>query len=197
MLALRLKSLSQPAELRAAVANDAGTVFATAWRQKRACDAPPAASTNPIVKAPTIYAKSARRNRGVRPMAAPLDGGLAGLVHPRKNGSNVVVITSALHAVGRRFEPGIQYDSLFFAPRGPTRHGRHTLIFTRASRGRRVRRRCAVVNSSYIQTPPLLLGHARRHGQRERGGGRERRREVEVEAIGRHLGELEHDVGLF
>ena len=50
-------------------------------------------------------------------MAAPLDGGLAGLVHPRKNGSNVVVITSALHAVGRRFEPGIQYDSLCFAPR--------------------------------------------------------------------------------
>ena len=68
-------------------------------------------------------------------MAAPLDGEIAGLVHPRKNGSNVVVITSALHAVGRRFEPGIQYDSLFFAPRGPTRHGRHTLIFTRASRG--------------------------------------------------------------
>ena len=50
-------------------------------------------------------------------MAAPLDGEIAGLVHPRKNGSNVVVITSALHAVGRRFEPGIQYDSLFFAPR--------------------------------------------------------------------------------
>ena len=49
-------------------------------------------------------------------MAAPLEREIAGLVHPRKTGSNVVVITSALHAVGRRFEPGIQYDSLFFAP---------------------------------------------------------------------------------
>ena len=48
-------------------------------------------------------------------MAAPLDGEIAGLVNPWRNGSNVVVITSALHAVGRRFEPGIQYDSLFFA----------------------------------------------------------------------------------
>ena len=71
-------------------------------------------------------------------MAAPLDGEIAGLVHPRKNGSNVVVITSALHAVGRRFEPGIQYDSLFFAPRRPTRRGRRTLIFLRARAAGRV-----------------------------------------------------------
>ena len=71
-------------------------------------------------------------------MAAPLDGGLAGLVHPRKNGSNVVVITSALHAVGRRFEPGIQYDSLFFAPRGvDARRASHTNFYARESRGRR------------------------------------------------------------
>ena len=53
------------------------------------------------------------------------------------------------------------------------------------------------MNSSYIQTPPFLLGHARRHGQRERRRRREGRREVEVEAIGRHLGELEHDVRFF
>ena len=53
------------------------------------------------------------------------------------------------------------------------------------------------MNSSYIQTPLLLLGHARRHGQREGGGGREGRREVEVEAVRRHLGELEHDVRFF
>ena len=68
-------------------------------------------------------------------MAAPLDGGLAGLVHPRKNGSNVVVITSALHAVGRRFEPGIQYDSLFFAPRRRIAAGVAHYFFTLASRG--------------------------------------------------------------
>ena len=62
-----------------------------------------------------------KRNFGqVSPRCAPDGctlGGTAGLVHPRRNGSNVVVITSALHAVGRRFEPGIQYDSLFFVPR--------------------------------------------------------------------------------
>ena len=52
------------------------------------------------------------------------------------------------------------------------------------------------MNSSYIQTPLLLLGHARRHGQREGGGGRERRGEVEVEAIGRHLGELQYNISL-
>ena len=50
-------------------------------------------------------------------MAAPLEGELLDWC-TLENGSNVVVITSALHAVGRRFEPGIQYDSLFFAPRG-------------------------------------------------------------------------------
>ena len=47
-------------------------------------------------------------------MAAPLEELLDWCT--LENGSNVVVITSALHAVGRRFEPGIQYDSLFFAP---------------------------------------------------------------------------------
>ena len=74
-------------------------------------------------------------------MAAPSDGGLAGLVHPRKNGSNVVVITSALHAVGRRFEPGIQYDSLFFAPRAcDSPRAPHTNFYTRESRGRRERK---------------------------------------------------------
>ena len=67
-------------------------------------------------------------------MAAPLDGGLAGLVHPRKNGSNVVVITSALHAVGRRFEPGIQYDSLFFGFSGADSRGAPDRHFC-ASRG--------------------------------------------------------------
>ena len=56
-------------------------------------------------------------------MAAPLEEVLDWCT--LENGSNVVVITSALHAVGRRFEPGIQYDSLFFgsenadAPRAP------------------------------------------------------------------------------
>ena len=89
--------------------------------------------------------------------------------------------------------------TLFFLLRErDDRHGRRTLIFTRATRAAAARpaRPCViVVNSSYIQKPPKLLGHARRHGQRERGGGRERRREVEVEAIGRDLGELEHDVG--
>ena len=71
-------------------------------------------------------------------MAAPLDGGIAGLVHPRKNGSNVVVITSALHAVGRRFEPGIQYDSLFFAPRdADAPRASHTNFYAREPRGRR------------------------------------------------------------
>ena len=131
-------------------------------------------------------------------MAAPLEGRLLDWC-TLNNGSNVVVITSALHAVGRRFEPGIQYDSLFFAPRASIRHGRRTLIFTRASRGAAARpaRSCAVVNFSYIQTPLLLLGHARRHGQREGGGGREGRREVEVEAVRRHLGELEHDARFF
>ena len=49
-------------------------------------------------------------------MAAPLEGRLLDWC-TLNNGSNVVVITSALHAVGRRFEPGIQYDSLAFAPR--------------------------------------------------------------------------------
>ena len=69
-------------------------------------------------------------------MAAPLDGGLAGLVHPRKNGSNVVVITSALHAVGRRFEPGIQYDSLFFAPRRlDSPRALHTIFFRARAAG--------------------------------------------------------------
>ena len=67
-------------------------------------------------------------------MAAPLDGEIAGLVHPRKNGSNVVVITSALHAVGRRFEPGIQYDSLFFAPRAGRFATSIADEFTRATR---------------------------------------------------------------
>ena len=71
-------------------------------------------------------------------MAAPLDGEIAGLVHPRRNGSNVVVITSALHAVGRRFEPGIQYDSLFFAPRGvDSPRASHTNFYAREPRGRR------------------------------------------------------------
>ena len=88
-------------------------------------------------------------------MAAPLDGEIAGLVHPRKNGSNVVVITSALHAVGRRFEPGIQYDSLFFAPRdADAPRASHTNFYARGPRGRR--EACvnpSAANSSYIQTP--------------------------------------------
>ena len=46
-------------------------------------------------------------------MAAPLDGEIAGLVHPRRNGSNVVVITSALHAEGRGFDPLQLYFFIF------------------------------------------------------------------------------------
>ena len=39
-----LKSVAQPADLRAAVANNAGTVSATAWRQKRSRDGPASTS---------------------------------------------------------------------------------------------------------------------------------------------------------
>merc|ERR550514_2135189 len=42
----------------------------------------------------------------------------------------------------------------------------------------------------------LQSRHARRHRQREGCRRRERRGEVEVEAVGRDLGELEHEVGL-
>ena len=79
-------------------------------------------------------------------------------MHPRKNGSNVVVITSALHAVGRRFEPGIQYDSLFFAlERCRRAAGVAHYFFTRASRGEDgmlSEGGMPFVNSRYIQNPP-------------------------------------------
>ena len=55
-----------------------------------------------------------------------------------ENGSNVVVITSALHAVGRRFEPGIQYDSLFFCFENvESPQASPTNFYAREPRGRR------------------------------------------------------------
>ena len=74
--------------------------------------------------------------RGVRPWLHPWRNCWIGEAFFLRS-SNVVVITSALHAVGRRFEPGIQYDSLFFVPRGAVSPRRRRLIFTRASRGQR------------------------------------------------------------
>ena len=146
MMALRLKSLSQPAELRAAVANNAGTASATAWRAKRARDAPQKAC-----KTRGALGFHKRKISYSSPRCAPhgctLGRKIAGLVHPRKTGSNVVVITSALHAVGRRFEPGIQYDSLFFAPRGvDSPRASHTNFYAREpvlrARGRKEVCRC-------------------------------------------------------
>ena len=66
-----------------------------------------------------------------------------------------MVITSALHAVGRRFEPGIQYDSLFFCFENvESPQASHTNFYARESRGRREAcKTVPFVNSRYIQTP--------------------------------------------
>ncbi len=63
-----------------------------------------------------------------------------------------MVITSALHAVGRRFEPGIQYDSLFFARRRvDSPRASHTNFYARESRGQREDNRTSSINVRLLE----------------------------------------------
>ena len=85
-----------------------------------------------------LTAKSASSNRGVRPMAAPLEGGIAGLVHPRER-----VQHSGYHVCFTRSRSPVRTRhpvrlSFFCSERCRRAAGvADELKFTRESRGRR------------------------------------------------------------
>ena len=63
-----------------------------------------------------------------------------------------MVITSALHAVGRRFEPGIQYDSLFFCSEtSGSPRASHTNFYARGTRGPREDNRTSSISVGLLE----------------------------------------------